>query len=218
MRSCQYGRTPYVEMAAVQVQCPSADAWLAEHEVPELVEEIEAEFRREQRSAADAPNTEVASVNVAARPGVANRAVNVAARPGVANRAAAMVRCHADIEWSWGRESLTLPADAHGPLGSRHVLFLASFPPEFSAPVPSSLRAEPPPFQPIEGRPGPANDPPTEAYPVPEPGVRLARRDQLPIGVPYAAWLTGGMVLAVAGGMAVVLVGSRRTGYHLDLL
>ena len=206
MRSCQYGRTPYVEMAAVQVQCPSADAWLAEHEVPELVEEIEAEFRREQRSAADAPNTEVASVNVAAR-------------PGVANRAAAMVRCHADVEWSWGRESLTLPADAHGPLGSRHVLFLASFPPEFSAPVPSSLRAEPPPFPiQLEGRLGPANDPPTEAYPVPEPGVRLARRDQLPIGVPYAAWLTGGMVLAVAGGMAVVLVGSRRTGYHLDLL
>ena len=50
--------------------------------------------------------------------------------------------CHTVVEWSWGNESLTLPRDAHGPLGSHRVPFLASFHPEFNEPVPLALPSE----------------------------------------------------------------------------
>lgn len=119
-RSCQYGDTKYVEMAAVQVSCPEADAWLRAHEANYLVEELEEELA-------------LIGGEVTAETQQLQRA---------ARELSTMPLCHTVVEWSWGNESLTLPRDAHGPLGSHRVLFLASFHPEFNEPVPLALPSE----------------------------------------------------------------------------
>ena len=150
-RSCQYGDTPYVEMAAVQVTCPEADAFLRAHEENALLMEIEEEL---------------------SQLGVEEEPTPPPIDP------ADMPVCHATVEWSWGGETLTLPADAYGPIGSSNVLYLAGFRPEFSEGVPPTMPAEVSryPIQ-SEGARGRASGGPREEYPIPDPGVILARRD-----------------------------------------
>lgn len=83
--------------------------------------------------------------------------------------------CNAPIEWSWGAVPFTVPRDSKrvdAMDSSRNIIYIASFPPEFSMDVPATLPTSPPRF-PIEliGKPGAASDRPTETYPVPVPGV-----------------------------------------------
>ena len=150
-RSCQYGHTPFVEMAAVQVACPAADEWLAAHEENSFVMEVEEELFDL---------------------GVEKEPTPPPADP------ATMPVCHATVEWSWGTETITLPRDRYGPLGSSNVLFLAGFRPEFSEAVPAQMTTKVSRF-PIQlaGTRGRAANGPREEYPVVDPGVILARRD-----------------------------------------
>ena len=126
-----------------------------------------------------------------------------------------MPLCHARLAWSWGVESLTIPRDAHGPLGSSNVLFLASFPPEFNMPVPADLHSGVSryPIQ-LEGAPGAAADPPTEEYPEPVPGVMLARRQRVQ-GSAGFFWYVGrvavaALQLAIVTGMLAAAKGHLR--------
>ena len=190
-RSCQYGSIPYVEMAAVQVHCPAADQWISQHEGPALLEEIEAEF-----------------------------GIDDADKSGAVKPADPSAQCHGQVEWSWGPATFTMPRDAHGMMGSHNVIYLASFPPEFSNPAPAYLPIHTPSrfASQLDGKPGPAADEPTEQYPVPLPNVLAGgqpasahTREPTARGTSHAGLEPGAAACLVVAAVAAVAVASRRS-------